>query len=59
MTDPNLKFLDGSYTVIGNDGNHYNRSIIDGSNTQVPNDIAEAIHFASDHYPVVAKIIYT
>ena len=59
MTDPNLKFLEGSYAVIGNDGNHYNRSIIDGSNTQVPNDIAEAIHFASDHYPVVAKIIYT
>ena len=45
--------------MIGNDGNHFNTSIIDGANTIVPDSIAEAIYYASDHYPVVAKIAYT
>ncbi|MDP6611384.1 MAG: T9SS type A sorting domain-containing protein [Candidatus Marinimicrobia bacterium] len=57
--DPDLKFLEGSYKVIGNDGNHFNKSIVDGSNSAVPDSIAEAIYRASDHYPVVAKIVYT
>ena len=59
MTDPNLKLLEDSYVVIGNDGNHFNRSIIDGPNTTVPSEVAEAIYYGSDHYPVIAKIIYT
>ena len=57
--DPDLKYLEGSYTVIGNDGNHFNKSITDGGNTGVPDNIAEAIYFSSDHYPVIAKIIHT
>ena len=57
--DPDLKYLEGSYTVIGNDGNHFNKSITDGGNTAVPDSIAEAIYFGSDHYPVIAKIIHT
>ena len=57
--DPDLKYVEGSYKVIGNDGNHFNTSIIDGANTIVPDSIAEAIYYASDHYPVVAKIAYT
>lgn len=57
--DPDLKYVEGSYKVIGNDGNHFNTSIVDGGNGVVPDSIAEAIHFASDHYPVVAKIAYT
>ena len=58
-TDPNLKFLENSYKVIGNDGNHFNRSIIDGANTSAPDEIIQSIYYASDHYPVVAKIVYT
>ena len=58
-SDPDLKYVDGSYTVIGNDGNHYDKALIDGGNSAVPDSIAEAIYFASDHYPVVAKIAYT
>ena len=46
--DPDLKYMDGSYKVIGNDGAHFNTSIIDGSNGSVPDSIAEAIHIASD-----------
>ena len=58
-TNPNLKFLDQSYKVIGNDGSHFNRSIIEGTNSDAPSDIIESIYYASDHYPVIAKIIYT
>ena len=58
-TDPNLKFLENSYRVIGNDGNHFNRSVIEGSNLSAPNEVIESIYYASDHYPVVAKIQYT
>ena len=57
--DPDIKYLEGSYKVIGNDGNHFNKSIIDGANSAVPDSIAEAIYLASDHYPVVAKVVFT
>ena len=58
-TDPNLKFLEDSYKVIGNDGNHFNQSIIDGTNNSAPDDIIQSIYYASDHYPIIAKIVYT
>ncbi len=58
-SDPDLKYVEGSYTVIGNDGNHFDKALIDGGNSAVPDSIAEAIYLASDHYPVVAKIAYT
>lgn len=57
--NPDLKYVEGSYVVVGNDGNHFNKSITDGPNSSVPDSIAKAIYNASDHYPVVAKIIYT
>ena len=57
--DPDLRYVEGSYKVIGNDGNHFNKSIIDGANSAVPDSIAEAIYYGSDHYPVVTKIVYT
>ena len=57
--DPDLKYVEGSYKVIGNDGNHFNTFIMDGSNSAVPDSIADAIYRASDHYPVIAKIAYT
>jgi len=57
--DPDMKYLEGSYKVIGNDGNHFNQSIVDGGNSAVSDSIAEAIYLASDHYPVVAKVIFT
>lgn len=58
-TNPNLKLLDQSYKVVGNDGKHFNRSIIEGTNSDAPNDIIESIYYASDHYPVIAKLVYT
>ncbi len=47
-------YIPGSYTVYGNDGNHFNKSINDGSNSAVSQDIANALYYASDHLPVYA-----
>lgn len=45
-------FLPGSYTNIGNDGNHYNESVNYGFNSAVPSSVANALYNASDHLPV-------
>uniref|UniRef100_A0A7V3VUG6 Endonuclease/exonuclease/phosphatase domain-containing protein n=1 Tax=candidate division WOR-3 bacterium TaxID=2052148 RepID=A0A7V3VUG6_UNCW3 len=46
-----------SYTVFGNDGRHFNKSINSGINYAVPDGIAKALYFASDHLPVSVTII--
>ena len=48
-----------SYTVFGNDGNHYNKAINDMPNNAVSQDIADALHDASDHLPVFANIVFS
>jgi len=47
-----LKYIEDSYVTYGNDGNHFNDAINSGSNAVVSNDIADALHDASDHLPV-------
>jgi hypothetical protein len=47
-----IYFLPGSYTNIGNDGNHYNESVNYGANSSVPGSVANALYNASDHLPV-------
>ncbi len=47
----------GSYVAYGNDGNHYNDSINKQPNTAVSVDVANGIHYAADHIPVIAKYI--
>ncbi len=46
-----------SYTVFGNDGKHFNKSIISGRNYAVPDEIAKALYYASDHLPVSVIIM--
>ncbi len=41
-----------SYTSFGNDGNHFNDSINRLPNTAVPDSVANALHYGSDHLPV-------
>ena len=50
-------YVPGSYTVFGNDGNHFNKSINDGTNSAVSQDIADALYYASDHLPVYADFM--
>ena len=48
-----------SYNVLGNDGNHYNIAINEMPNLSVSQDLADALHYASDHLPVSVKIIFS
>ena len=51
-----MRYVQGSYHAVGNDGRHFNQSINQGTNTAVPAEIAEALFDASDHLPVTMKI---
>ncbi|MGB9721346.1 MAG: T9SS type A sorting domain-containing protein [bacterium] len=46
-----------SYTVFGNDGNHFDKSVNSGINYAVPYEVAKALYFASDHLPVCVTIM--
>ncbi len=49
-----LEYVSGSQFVHGNDGQHFNQSILSGSNSAVSQAVRQALHDASDHLPVVA-----
>lgn len=49
-----VKFIPNSLKSFGNDGNHYNDSINKQPNTAVPDSIANALYYGSDHLPVYA-----
>jgi len=50
--------VEGSYTEIGNDASHFNLDINAGTNSAVSAEIADALHAASDHLPVMLKLAY-
>lgn len=56
-----LAIIPGTYRAFGNDGAHYDEAINNGNNTYYPADIprsnalADDLHAASDHIPVVAE----
>ncbi|MFN3695576.1 MAG: hypothetical protein ACK4UV_11255, partial [Ignavibacterium sp.] len=58
MDSGGITFVPGSYYAYGNDGNHYNDSINSPPNTAVGQLIADALHYASDHLPVVASFTF-
>ncbi len=51
-----MKYINGSYYAVGNDGRHYNQSINQNSNNAVPEAVADALYDGSDHLPVTMKI---
>ena len=53
-----IAYVPGTMTPYGNDGNHYNDSINRRPNTAVPDSVADAIHYASDHIPVIATFTF-
>lgn len=57
MSQGGMMYIDGSSVPIGNDGNHYNDSINKRPNTSVPDSIADALHYGSDHLPVTSKYV--
>ena len=51
-----LEIRPETYTAYGNDGAHFNQSIINNGNSAVPADVAEALYQSSDHLPVFAVL---
>jgi len=47
--------FDNYYFSFGNDGSHFNDSINRMPNQAVSEDVANALHYASDHLPVICK----
>lgn len=51
-----ISYVPGSYKVIGQDGNHFNKSVNDNQNTSVPSTVLSALANMSDHLPVTLKL---
>jgi endonuclease/exonuclease/phosphatase family metal-dependent hydrolase len=49
--------IPSSYTEYGNDGQHFNQAVNQGTNFAVSDEIADALHAASDHLPVYADFV--
>lgn len=54
-----LTYQTNSYKAIGNDGNHYNQSILSGSNTMYPDSVVRTLFYTSDHLPVKLDALMT
>jgi endonuclease/exonuclease/phosphatase family metal-dependent hydrolase len=54
-----IRIIPDSYLAVGNDGNHFNQSILAiPENLSVPDSVLTALHDFSDHLPVCAEIIF-
>ena len=51
-----MYYVDETYCAFGNDGNHFNDAINDGTNSSVSAEMADALHDASDHLPVYMDV---
>lgn len=51
-----IRYVNGSYKALGNDGNHFNQSINEGYNSAVPAEVADALFQCSDHLPITMKM---
>lgn len=51
-----VRSINSSYHALGQDGNRFNGSINNPSNSIVPDSIANALYNFSDHLPVIMKI---
>lgn len=51
-----IKYVPGSYIVIGQDGAHMNQSINSPANYSVPSSVLNALYNNSDHLPVTIKL---
>ncbi len=52
-----VKYVPGSYKAFGNDGQHFNTSLLASpTNTSVPANVNQALFNMSDHLPVLLKL---
>lgn len=53
-----FKYITDSYTTLGQDGQHFNKGLLDSpTNTTVPLDVLEALYGSSDHLPIISKFV--
>ncbi len=53
-----IEYVDGSYTIVGNDGNHFGKSINYGYNS-FGRTLVDSLISASDHLPVYADFMFS
>jgi hypothetical protein len=54
----NIKYLQGTFNVVGQDGLHTGKSLIDPpTNVSVPADVLNALYNMSEHLPVQLKLV--
>ena len=52
-----ITYVPGSYLVIGQDGLHVNKALIDNPvNTLVPSNVLNALYYMSEHLPVMMQL---
>ena len=51
-----VTYIANSYETIGQDGNHYNDAINDGTNNSAPTNVIDALYEMSDHVPVSLEL---
>ena len=56
MDSGSVFYVPGSFINYGNDGNHYNDSINRPPNNVVSQQVADALHYSSDHIPIIATL---
>ncbi len=57
-TTGKVRYVPNSTNPIGNDGMHYNDSINRLPNLAVSDEIANALHYAADHLPLMARFVF-
>lgn len=50
------KYISGSYKALGQDGQHFNDAVNYGGNNAVPDWVANALFYMSDHLPVIMDV---
>lgn len=55
--DDHYHYLEASYKAIGQDGEHFNKSIWYPENISVPENVMDALYYMSDHLPVVIELV--
>lgn len=54
----NVSYIPNSLKSIGNDGQHFNKSLLDiPANNLYPDSVVQAIYYMSDHLPLIGKFI--
>ena len=52
-----VKYVQGSYETVAQDGNHFNSSLLDSpTNYSVPSMVLSSLYANSDHLPVILKL---